>query len=293
MNQPRKHHYVPQFYLAGFTNNQSVDGDLHVVDTSLLKTWVTKPKETAHQRDLYEVEIGPGTNPMAVEHMLGQCEGKWSTVLRNVLGQLSLPSDGTFGDLMMFVAFMAVRVPSNRGTISSFLDEVRRKEEFARKWHEQRGHQVEAAKENDFDKFDQTWHVQQMIRMALELAPWLSLRHWNLWIAENQAPDLICSDRPVVPRWAISMSGLYSPGFGTRNTVVSVPLNRRVAMVSMLEVNVGPRALGRREVAEINSATGMYARQLYCPGSDFVWLKTDGEVGNREDLLTILASHPS
>jgi hypothetical protein len=279
---------VPQFYLAGFTDNQTADGDLHVVDTYRLKTWVVKPKDAAHQRDFHKVEIGPTTDPMAVEKILGEYEGKWSTVLRNVLEQFSLPTDDTFADLMMFIASMAVRVPSIRETISSFLDEVRQKEEFARKWLEQQGHQIESATENDFDKFDQTWHVQQMLRMAIDLAPRLSLRQWNLWVAENQAPDLICSDRPVAPRWAVPIGGLFSPGFATQNTVVSVPLNRRVALVSMLEVNVGPRALGRSEIAQLNSATGMYARQLYCPASDFVWLKRDGQVGSKDDLLTML-----
>jgi len=293
MNQPRKHHYVPQFYLAGFTDNQTADGDLHVVDTSRLKTWVAKPKEAAHQRDFHKVEIGPETDPMAVEKILGQCEGKWSTMLRNVLEQFSFPNNYTFCDLMMFVAFMAVRVPLIRERIDDFLNEVRRKEEFARRWHEQQGHRVESAMENDFDKFDQTWHVQQMIRMAIELCPWLSLRQWNLWIAEDQAPDLICSDRPVVPRWASPISGPYLPGFGTWNTVVSMPLSRRVAMVSMLEVNVGPRELGGNEVAQLNSATAENARQLYCPASDFVWLKSDGQIGSKEDLLKMLGSHPS
>jgi hypothetical protein len=58
---------------------------------------------TSRQRDFHEVEIGPETDPMAVEKILGQCEGKWSTVLRNVLEQLSLPNDDTFGDLMIEV----------------------------------------------------------------------------------------------------------------------------------------------------------------------------------------------
>ena len=59
-------------------------------------------------------------------------------------------------------------------------------------------------------------------------------------------------------------------------------------MVSMLGVNVGPRMLGRNEVAQLNSVTGMYARQLYCPATDFVWLKRDGQVGSKEDLLKML-----
>lgn len=292
-NKARKHHYVPKFYLAGFTDNGTVDGDLHVIDTTRLKTWVKKPKDVAHQRDFHEVNVGPDSDPMSVENVLGQLEGRWGMVLRSVLEQRSLPTDNAFGDLMIFIAFMAVRVPRIRETISNFIEELQRKEEFARKWLEQQGQQVEPAPDSDFATFDQTWHVQQMIRMAIELSPRLSLRQWNLWIAEDQAPDLICSDSPVVPTWVIPICGPYSPGFGTPNTVVSVPLSKRVALVSMLEVDVGPLALGKNDVAQMNSATGMHARQLYCPASDFVWLTSDGKVGSKDDLLQVLGSRPA
>jgi hypothetical protein len=277
--------------LAGFTDSGTVDGNLHVIDTTRLTNWVSKPKDTAHQRDFHEIDIGPKSDPMAVEKILGEkFEGRWSTVLRSVVEQRLLPADDAFGDLMMFIAFMAVRVPRIRETIGNFLEEVRRKEEFARKWLEQQGHQVEVTT-NDFDAFDQTWHVQEMIRLAIGLGPLLSLRHWNLWIAEDQAPDLICSDSPVVPTWVIPISGL--PGFGTSNMVVSIPLGKRLALVSMLDVDVGPRMLGRDEVAQLNSATGMYARQLYCPAPDFVWLTRDGRVGSRDDLLQALGGNPA
>ena len=42
--QPRKHHYVPQFYLAGFTENDSKDGQLFVLDKEQRKTWAKTPK---------------------------------------------------------------------------------------------------------------------------------------------------------------------------------------------------------------------------------------------------------
>ena len=291
-NQPRKHHFVPQFYLAGFTGSGTVEGKLHVIDTTRLTTRVSKPKAVAYQRNFHEIDIGPESDPMAVEKILGQFEGKWSTVLRRVLEQRLLPADDSFGDLMMFIAFMAVRVPRIRETISNFLEEVRWKEEFARNELERRGHQVDATT-NDFETFDQTWHVQEMIHLAIGLAPLLSLRQWNLWIAKDQAPDLICSDSPVVPTWVIPTSGLHSPGFGTSNTVVTVPLSKRVALVSMLDVDVGSRMLGRDEVAQLNSATGMYAGQLYCPSPDFVWLTRNGSVGSRDDLLQALGGNPS
>lgn len=289
-NIPHNHHVVPVFYLAGFTDDGTAEGNLHVIDTTRLKSWDCKPKNAARQRDFHEIDIGSDRDPMVVEKTLAYFESKWSTVLRSVLDQRSLPTDDSFGDLMMFIAFMAVRVPRIRETISNFLEEVQRKEEFARKWLEKQGQQVELTPNNDFDTFDQTWHVQQMIQMAIELGPQLSLRPWNLWIAEDQSPDLICSDSPAIPTWAIPIVGPYSPGFGTVNTVVSVPLSKRVALVSMLEVDVGPRTMGRNEVAQLNSATGMHARQLYCPASDFVWFMRNGRVGSKDDLLQALGS---
>jgi hypothetical protein len=205
-----------------------------------------------------------------------------------VLDQRSLPTDDTIGDLMMFIAFMAVRVPRIRETISGFLDEVRRKEEFARKWLEQQGHEVQETSQNDFNQFDQTWHVQQLVEMAANLAPLLSLRKWCLWIAEDDAPDLICSDSPVAPTWAVPMPGPMSPAFGTPNTIVSVPLNKRMAMVSMIEEELPHIPLDRQGVAAVNSMTAMYAGQLYSSEPDFVWIMKDGEIGNAATLLDAL-----
>jgi hypothetical protein len=64
-------------------------------------------------------------------------------------------------------------------------------------------------------------------------------------------------------------------------------------MVGMFDVDVRQRMLGITEVAELNTATGMHANQLYSPGSDFVWSMANGNTGHRADLLAALkATHP-
>ncbi|MBX3438216.1 MAG: DUF4238 domain-containing protein [Planctomycetaceae bacterium] len=287
-NQPRKHHYVPQFYLAGFTDNGTVEGSLSVLDTNRLKVWKGKPKDVAHQRDFHQIDGGPNGDPMVIEKLFGQFEGKWSSVLRGVIEQQQLPDDDRFGDLMMFVAFMAVRVPRIRNTITSFLDEVRQKEEFARNWLQQQGEQVESAFKKEADEFDQTWHVRQMVQMAVTLAPILSLRTWQLWIVNSAAPDLFCSDSPVALTWATAVTGPYPPGFELKNTVVSVPLHKRLAMVGMFDIDVRRRTIGVSEVAQLNSATGMHAGQLYSATPDFVWFMKDGTIGGPGELLDAL-----
>jgi hypothetical protein len=308
-DQPRKHHTVPQFYLAGFTKSESVDGDLWVLDQERQKTWKNTPKQSAHIRDFHEIEAKPDGDPMIFEKTLGVFEGRWSPVVRKVIQEREIPDDESFGDLMMFAAYIAVRVPRIREIQSEFVDRVSKKEIHTtfsteegrtqfRKFMEESGDVVSDA---EFDEmvacmlsgefkvdFEQTWHIQQMGQSALYLAPLLSQREWVLWIANDDAPDLICSDSPVVPTWASTVSGMNSPAFGTPNTVVSIPLNRRIALVSMMERRLPPLKLDRATVAAINSATGKHANQLYMSENDVVWQMGNREIGNSNDLLRIL-----
>lgn len=306
MSQPRKHHYVPQFYLAGFTKNDNKDGTLFVFDKERRTKWNSTPRGTAHKRDFHAVDPSVDGDPMSFEKKLGQFESKWSRELCDIIEKEVLPDDDeTFGDLMMFVAFMAVRVIRIREILSTHLDQVSKAAiqlqlatEAGRASFRQTLNELgQTISDEQFEElvrfgqseqyevnFDQTWHIKQMLQMAISLGPLLSLRNWTLWIAENGAPDLICSDSPVSPTWASPMPGPFSPAYGTLNTIVSVPLNRRMAMVSMLETELPPIRLGRDGVARVNSMTGVYANQLYSAESDFVWINREGKICNVNDL---------
>ena len=178
--QPRKHHYVPQFYLAGFTKNDCKVGDLYVLDKEQRKTWKSTPKGSAHKRDFYAIEPAPGGDPMAVEKKMAQVEGQWSAALADVIEKKALPDDKSFGDLMMFVAFMAVRVVRIRDILSNFIDQVSKAEielmlstkegqEHFRKTLAELGHEmsddefeqmVSLGQSDDYEvNFEQTWEL--------------------------------------------------------------------------------------------------------------------------------------
>jgi hypothetical protein len=139
----------------------------------------------------------------------------------------------------------------------------------------------------EFD-FEPTWYVEQMLWMSERLAPILAQRKWHIWQVASNAPDLICSDRPVAPTWLQEQSGPLPPSFGTPDTIVSMPLNRRLAIVSLLEKEIGPMTLDRDGVAVVNSMTALYANQLYSSAENFVWLTNDGHVKEADDLLVAL-----
>ena len=309
MTQPRKHHYVPQFYLAGFTKNDNKDGRLFVFDIQQKKSWASTPKRTAHKRDFYRVEAGAGGDPMAIEKALSQLETRWKAALTTVIETRTLPDGDEFADLMIFVAFLAVRVPRIREKVADFVDRVSKTQiramfatkegqEKVREILAEHGHEmsdeefaqvVQFGVSDDYDvDYEPSWHVREMVRMAATLAPLLSLRKWRLWEVDAEAPDLICCDCPVVPAWRTPMPGLTAPAFGTPNTIVSVPLNRRMVLVSMIEEELPPETLDLEGVARINSMTGRNANQIYSSENDFVWMMRDYRVGKSAQLLEAL-----
>ncbi|MCU1264639.1 MAG: hypothetical protein JWM21_957 [Acidobacteria bacterium] len=69
-NIARAHHYIPQFYLAGFTSSGSKNGTLYVHDLEQLKSWPSNPAAAGHQKDFYRINV-PGRSPDELEKILG------------------------------------------------------------------------------------------------------------------------------------------------------------------------------------------------------------------------------
>jgi hypothetical protein len=308
-DQPRKHHYVPQFYLAGFTETGARDGRLYVLDRRTLRRWQSTPKNSAHQRDFHAIESGPVGDPMAVEKALSQVEGKWSAATRSVIRDKLLPSDDAVTDLFALVAFMALRVRRIRSEIKEFIDRASKDElratfssregrENVRRALANQGNELDEAELADLAEFierdayevnfDQTWEVQTMIGLSIRLLLVLGMRRWSLWVVAEDAPDLICSDSPVSLTWLTPSVEPYSPGFGKANTLVTMPLSRRLALASSFEPLMERRIIERREVAEINSRTAMLATQLFSADPDFVWRMGDNRLGNASELIAAL-----
>ncbi len=71
--EPRAHHYVPQCWLAGFTDSGRKDGRLWVTDLHRRKQWPTSPPNAGHRRDFYRVS-SPEHDPVIVEKLYSKIE---------------------------------------------------------------------------------------------------------------------------------------------------------------------------------------------------------------------------
>lgn len=298
-------HFIPRFYLAGFTKDGRVDSDLHVVDQERIRRWQSTPEKSARWRDFYR--LGPGADPDAVEKALAQLEADWSRVIRQVSETRILPDAGDLTILLTFVAVMAVRVPRFRTGVGKANERVLKKvawyfvhDDKSWKYFKQAnsdvGHEIDDSLRDEMRAFvdadeytidmERTWHIEIMLKLAERIVPLLGHRRWHLWTATEEAADLICSDSPVSLTYGEPSP--YPPGFATANTILSIPLTRRLALVSMLDADLGSRIMNDEDIAGVNSATAMYGNQLFSSESNFIWKMKNGALGGIEDLESAL-----
>ena len=296
------------FYLAGFTKSGTEDGELYVLDQRQRRQWKSTPAKSAYQKGFHTIATKADGDPMVVERTLGEIESKCSRVIRHVIDDRKLPDGDDLDILVNFVALMAVRVPAIRSTISGFIDTVSKKVTRAmlgseRGWQQFKRAYEASGQEADFTReemkafvdsddytvnFDQSWHVGMMLELGSVLVPALVQRKWSIWIAEDEAPDLICSDRSVCLMWYTSEPPPLPPGFAHHETAVIMPISRRIAIAGTFEDHPPRSMLDRHDVATVNRSTREYANQLYSSEPDFVWAMTDERIGNASELLETL-----
>ena len=82
--EPRRHHYLPQFYLSGFTTTGELDGQLRLIGLKDGKRWGGTPNTVGHQRDFYRVEGVPGIEPNDLERGFADLESRAANVIRSI-----------------------------------------------------------------------------------------------------------------------------------------------------------------------------------------------------------------
>ena len=107
--QAKAQHYIPKFYLKGFTDNQ---GALWVYERfkPLRKS---KPKYEAHRPDYY-THAEDGERDETAEDLLKTLESQVAPIIRRLANPQYLLTPLNAGNLIVFVALMFARVPSWR-----------------------------------------------------------------------------------------------------------------------------------------------------------------------------------
>ncbi|WP_316179276.1 DUF4238 domain-containing protein [Bradyrhizobium sp. SZCCHNRI1009] len=250
---PRKHHYVPQFYLRGFVDEK---GKLLVTDRASEKVFRTNPANVAAQRDFNTIE---GKDPHAVEKALSEFEGKVAPALERIKQTKSLSNAEDRNALMNLICSLAIRNPRQRATINDFTAEVMQmmlemavatKERWDSQVAQMKAEGVWDQKENisfeDMQTFvkeknytiglKQDFNIEVEIKQHDRLLQHISARKWQMITAKQDSGGFVTTDVPVTLRWSDDKDhGMFGPGFGVASTTVLFPISRDICLLGRFE----------------------------------------------------------
>ena len=310
-NEPRRHHYVSQFYLQQFSESNE---QIHVIDVIDRRYFVTGSSAIAVQTDFNRINI-EGHNRNEIERFLSGIEGQAATVLKDIAQNESLPqNDDDMAILSVFVGILAVNNPQVREKLRNIDETIagqRMQEMVATReayesclseWglEDPIGYEVMRAfvKSGNYtiSYEDSNGYYLAQVFFALDLVvfPMLDKMRWSLLIAEDNSGDFITSDRPVIlfrnitdvpdtlPRYITTPSGLIlpnktpTPGLHI-NLDLTMSLNPRMAFYATEPDNPMPiEHADRNTVAIINKRIiDASAKQIYCSNLDFEYLDNE------------------
>src|ERR1700730_16263717 len=122
---PRAHHFVPQCWLAGFTETGRKTGHLWVTNLKNRKQWPSNSRNTGHRRDFYRIG-GAQLDPVVFEKWFSNIEGVVAPILQRLYERPRTPLDDELEALLSFAAFQYIRVPAFRPLVLKMADSLHR-----------------------------------------------------------------------------------------------------------------------------------------------------------------------
>ncbi|KAF0243676.1 MAG: hypothetical protein FD180_3196 [Planctomycetota bacterium] len=241
--RPKKHHYVPKSYLAGFTPSGGVEDSLWVHREG--KSRKSKPEACAFEREYYSrTEAGTGYSDL--ESRLGVIEGAGMNVIKGIVAGGRLPGGEELDPLLDFVAIMSTRGPNTRERFDEFVSEVSRKyliiAKHCESWNkgEHPGHDSTSPSAEEIDEFKKSElgpdHKLLPFLDGVEVVKkCLVGRQWAVWRTAETAARLITTDNPVIIDWMFPTDTRDLPGHAHRHTMLSMPLTKRLLLVGCHE----------------------------------------------------------
>src|SRR5581483_10604448 len=121
MNEPRRHHLLPRFYMRSFAGS---DGQLVVLtrqaDGEARQPYVTSPENILVERDFYAITDEAGQRSQVVEQGLADLERFASVALRKLLADGLVLDDRERAAWSEFMAVQVTRGRQFRATFSKF-----------------------------------------------------------------------------------------------------------------------------------------------------------------------------
>jgi hypothetical protein len=287
----RQHHFLPVFYLAGFTETGRRDGRLYVFDYFRDRHYISTPVKVAKERDYYRISDHPESD--ALEAAMSRMEDPAALALKTVIAERRIASRAQLPPLLAFVALIFARGPrlreqmgrraaaqAHRDLISGTMTEQR--------WNAIRSAEISAgAPERLFPSYGEagrmcragrwgpplplTFYREYLSVAYEEISKQLLQRPWLLMRCDaSEHGGFICSDTPLSTLHegpvGVSLERLNDP-----DILVTCPLSRELALVSRYGKKGGNYEATPLIVADVNKRSQLASMgMLYSATGEFL-----------------------
>jgi hypothetical protein len=249
MSDPKRHHYVPAFYLAGFTRLRRRHDHLIVYDREKNEFRTQTPDTSAHQRFYYATEGEHGERDLSIEKFLGELEGAVKPLIDKLTHQDVISADER-ATLALFFALMHTRVPQFERSLNEVADltqktlnrlrypTVEEVRATMRQIGNERAFPPSATPEEAFsmltgDEFRFEPHrndtIRMMLHMAIDIGGFFDQMTWHI-VHTEAGSQFVALDAPVVLLPPHDWTGERGYGFLTPGTMTLIPLTAGCAL---------------------------------------------------------------
>ncbi|WP_420586539.1 DUF4238 domain-containing protein [Ruegeria sp.] len=286
------HHFIPQFYLRGFSDGVGRKAKVFTFDSDTKTAFVTLVRNVGSRRHFFRIEAD-GVDPNAIEDAMAVIEGEFAAHLADVIKAKAFPTPEHFNSVMNILANISVRNPRLRELMSDFHKDIAErvshmmlssKEVWESQTEKMRrdGYPVnddltyEDMKEFHESKnydiiIDQTHLIQMEFKMLDPVLECSARRNW-CFVSAPEGHQYICSDDPVVLSWIDETNkGPYPPGHGLKGTMVFFPLTSNLLLIGTYEDLPKQMTHEPFQVVATNTHIARYStKQIYARDGSFL-----------------------
>jgi hypothetical protein len=300
--EPRQHHILPVFYLAGFTYTGTAQDHVHVFDYLRTKKYKTTPRQVCREKDFFRIHE-PGEDPFQIEKEMAQFEGLVAPILDNVRRRGKIKKGGEASDIVNLAALIAARDRRGRYLLSTGLAQSLKEHLLAgkisrEKWEKIRGAELRAGIDpSQVPPYEEALVLLQageweplaprilQVGMIPEAWNWIAetLREkpWDLIRTDSQKTGgFICSDSPLV--WGSLdeiIDGRLNTSLEEKGIEVTFPVSKDLALVSWSGARRSNGIAPRELVGHINMRTLQLGMGLvFYSGADFLLRPRKGQL---------------
>lgn len=243
-NEPKRHHYIPQFFLKYFSEDQK---NLWLFDRVKKEYRLQGTRKIASENKFYTYTVkGKEEN---LEDLFGTIEGQAKPILEKLFEKKDITMQEK-ADLSMFLAALRVRIPDFKKWTEESGEKMYKKfnkftfsnREYVENLIKKSGKQVSKKEIDDlidfatdesryYVKFPPGYWIGTMLKLSVDLADIFIDSNWDIYHF-NRKFALVVSDNPVVLVPPKNYNPFYGYGLATSGTVKVVPLSSNVCLVS-------------------------------------------------------------